>query len=280
MFNIIPLVLILFSLGIIILIVVRKFSVLANLDIDTIQAEKEAKFKEQIISNRLKRGFVKWSSRGKRATLPVKNGIGNLFKWSHQKLVEVKKSYTSEEKVEPADIEARTERLFSEAEDLIKSENYSEAEQKYIDIIGLDPKNIKAFRRLGKLYFEEKNFGEAIQTFEHALKLLDDTENVTGVQATDDSLNEGETKLATQSASIHFNIALTQKATQEIDQAIAAIKKALRLEPNNPRYLDTMLELCIMNKDKILALDAYDKLEKVNPDNKKLEDFKEQIDGI
>ena len=43
MYNVLPLLIILFSLTSIIIIVVRKFSVLASLDIETIQSEKEAK---------------------------------------------------------------------------------------------------------------------------------------------------------------------------------------------------------------------------------------------
>ena len=51
MFNIIPLLLILLSFGVIIYIVVKKFSILANLDVDSIPAEREAKFKEKIIND-------------------------------------------------------------------------------------------------------------------------------------------------------------------------------------------------------------------------------------
>ena len=46
MFNIIPLVLILLSLGVIIIIVLRKFAVLANLDVDSIPAEREARVRD------------------------------------------------------------------------------------------------------------------------------------------------------------------------------------------------------------------------------------------
>jgi len=35
-----------------------------------------------------------------------------------------------------------------------------------------------------------------------------------------------------------------------------------------------------MEKDKISALDAYDKLVKANPDNQKLKDLKKQIDEL
>ena len=252
MFNIIPLILILVSLSIIIIIVVKKFSVLASLDIETIQEEKEAKFKEQIIGNRLKRNIVKWKSRGMRMVRPIGQAIKNFFAWLHNKLLELKDSYASKATVEHEDVPVQVERLFVEAEELQKKDELDEAEKKYIEIIGLAPKNIKAFKLLGRLYFEEKNFGEAAQTFEHALKLLDDIEDLAGTQA-EDAARDEQTEVMdwdSQRASIYLDLALSHKTAEEAGQALKAIKKALRLEPNNPRYLDTALELSIIEEDK------------------------------
>jgi len=92
MFNIIPLILILLGLAAIIVIVVRKFSILANLDIDNIPAEREAKFKEQIIGKRMKRNFLKYYSRLARIIGPLGEAIGNLFKWLHERLLEFKEN--------------------------------------------------------------------------------------------------------------------------------------------------------------------------------------------
>jgi hypothetical protein len=55
------------------------------------------------------------------------------------------------------------------------------------------------------------------------------------------------------------------------------MKKALKIEPNNPRYLDTMFRISIIIKDKVLAFEAYDRLSKVNPENQKLAEFKAQL---
>ena len=71
MYNIIPLFLILISLFAIIIIIIRKFSVLASLDVSTIQSEKEAMFKEQIIGNRLKRNIIRYTSKIKNFLKPA-----------------------------------------------------------------------------------------------------------------------------------------------------------------------------------------------------------------
>jgi len=291
MYNIIPLVLILISLSIIIVIIVRKFSVLANLDVENIPAEKEARFKEQIISSRLKRNFAKWTSKLTKLVKPVGCAVSIFFKWLYDKLNELKDSYNQDKIIlRGDDIEQKIERLFSEAEELERQDDLVMAEKKYIEIIGLDSKNIKAFKSLGRLYFERKDYGEARQTFEHVLKLNEDDEEVYDglaqiarekgnlAQARDDYLKA--LNINNQRSQTYFDLALVYQAMGDMGEAISNIKKALQIEPNNPRYLDTMLEVSIMIKDKVLALDAYKKLIEVNPDNQKLTEFKRQIDEL
>lgn len=286
MFNIIPLILILISLGVIILIVVKKFPVLANLDVESIQAEREAKFKERIISNRLKRNFFKYYAKIVRATKPIGQAIGNFFKWGQKKLVEFKKNYAKEE-VTKGEIKHTINKLFSEVKELIEKEELEQAEDKLIEIIGLDSQNIKAFKSLGDFYFDRKDYHEAKQTFEHVLKLLERESDIYSptVQAAENG-GEGLTEeedardIDSQLASVYFDLAIVDKATDNFDGALASINKAFKLEPNNPRYLDTKLEISIIKKDRISALEAYDNLVKVNPENQKLADFKEQIDEL
>ena len=83
-----------------------------------------------------------------------------------------------------------------------------------------------------------------------------------------------------QNAQTHFSLAEVYQAMGKMIEAVRTLKKALKIEPANPRYLDTMLEISIITKDKALALDAYEKLLKANPENNKLEEFKRQIDEL
>jgi tetratricopeptide (TPR) repeat protein len=262
MYNIIPLILILISFSIIIFIVVKKFSVLATMDVDSIPAEKEAIVRERIISNRLKRNIFKWSSKAGKVFRFLGDKLGILGKIFYKKLHELKDSYKTEVILATGDKEKKIEELSAQAKEMMGDEEIKEAERKLIEIIGLDSQNIEAFKSLGDLYFENKNYEEAKQTFKHILKLMKDSEETAEI---------GE---------INFNLALTNKAAGNLVESLADIKEALKYAPNNPRYLDTMLEISIIKKDKISALDALEKLEKSNPDNQKLEDFREQIKGL
>jgi tetratricopeptide (TPR) repeat protein len=262
MYNIIPLILILISLSVIIFIVVSKFSVLAGVDIENIPAEKEARTKERIISSRLKRNIFKWSSWIIKISRFFGEKLGILFRWLYNKLHELKESYGADMILPIAEKEKKIGELSVEAEEMIDEKNYKEAEKRLIEIIGLDSQNIEAFKNLGSLYFENKNYEDARQTFGHILKLIKDGED------------DNET------AEINFELALVNRADGRLEDALREIKESLKVIPNNPRYLDTMAEISIMKKDKASALDAYKKLEKVNPENQKLEDLKKQIDEL
>ena len=262
MYNIIPLILILISLSVIVYVVVRKFSVLAGVDVDNIPAEREAKVKERIISSRLKRNIFKWSSRITKIFIFLGEKAGIFSKWIYNKLYELKESYGAEMILPTADKEKKIGELSVEAKEMIGEDNFKEAEKRLIEIIGLDSQNIEAFKSLGNLYFENKDYEDARQTFAHILKLIKDSKN-------DEEIAE-----------INFELSLVNRADGRLEKALEHIKEALRAAPNNPRYLDTMLEISIMRKDKVSALDAYGKLAKANPDNQKLKDFKKQIDEL
>ncbi|MEI6597209.1 MAG: hypothetical protein WCL13_03320 [bacterium] len=256
MYNIIPLILILISLSVVIIIISRKFSVLAALDVANIPAEKEAKFKERIISNRLKRNVIKYWAKLSRISTPLSQLVSGYIKLKIHKLYQAKNVY-HENKI--TDGPETIGQLFSQAEELKKRDDLDAAERKYIEIIGLDSKNLKAFKELSRIYFEKKEFGEAKQTIEHLLKLKEDDEDI---------------------CDIYFSAAEVYQAMGKSPEAVASLKKALKIEPANPRYLDTMLEISIIIKDKALALDTYEKLLKANSDNNKLEEFKRQVDEL
>jgi len=231
-------------------------------DVDNIPAEKEARVKERIISSRLKRNIFKWSSRMTKVFRFLGEKLGIFSKWVYNKLHELKESYGAEIFLPTADKEKKIGELSVEAEEMIGEDNFKEAEKRLIEIIGLDSQNIEAFKNLGNLYFENKNYEDARQTFAHTLKLTKDNGN-----------NE-------EIAEINFDLSLVNRDDGRLDEALKEIKESLRTAPNNPRYLDIMLEISIMKKDKVLALDAYDKLAQANPDNQKLKDLKKQIDGL
>lgn len=269
MFNIAPFIIILISLSVIIVIVVRKFSALASLDVDNIPAEKEARFKEKLISERLKRSFMKWGFKFQKNFSPVLTSISKSLSWSYDMLKEIKEKYGPQKKLTEVDLDKKISDLYSKTEELIKNDNFAEAEKNLIEIIGISSKDLKAFKMLAELYYDKKNYEEAKQTYEHVLHLIDDNIQKEGDNVSQESLSE--------KAEVYFDLSLICRDSGIANESSQNIKKALEIEPNNPRFLDTLLEISIINKDKDSALEAFDKLKKADPENKKLVEIEEKI---
>jgi tetratricopeptide (TPR) repeat protein len=274
MYDIIPLVLILLSLIVLIIIILRKFPVLASLDVNTIQSEKEAQFKEQIIGKRLKRNIIRYSSKFTKQIKPFGLWLLSLWKTAYQKLLDFKENYNKHEGVKSAGRDIDT--LLQRAEDAVREEKYDEAEKVFIEAISVDSQSLRAFKGLGKLYQERKQYLEAKQTFEHVLRLLEHDESKSQIAYSEEA-GQGVSNDNSYAASIYYELAVTCRDNEEYRAADTNIGKACDLMPNNPRYLDMKLEISIMNKDKGSALDALAKLKEANPENNKIGEFEAKI---
>jgi tetratricopeptide (TPR) repeat protein len=284
MFNIIPLIFIIISLGAIIIIVARKFAVLANLDINTIQAERELKTKERIISSRLKRSYFNHYNRTLNLLRPIGEKIGNSLRAMFNKLLEMKEGYTKDdEKTGSLQNSTGVEKIIMEAREHKDKEEWDKAEQKYIEYIGKESGSIEAFRELGEVYYRRKDFHEAKETLEHAIKLLEKKYNEFFFSEAGDVKSENKAEKDAASlllAEIYFDLCLVEKAVNNNQGALVIIDKALKMQPNNPRYLDTKFEISIINKDKGKAYEAYEKLKEVNPENQKLNELKDRLSEL
>ena len=265
MMIIIAWVIALVSLAVIIFIVLRKFPVLANIDIGEIEAERQAELKRKILNDKFKRSVSKVFKELNKFLKPVGKSLGQLFGLLYNRLVNLKENYTEETQVAGEDVVKKIEALFAEAQDLTHKEELAKAEAKYIEIIGIDSKNYKAFELLGENYFDREDYEEAEQTFEHAIKLKEQLKKA------------GEDISDMELAKTFFSLGLVHQKMSNSSMALAKIKSALELEPNNPRYLDKIVELCIMTKDPITAKDYCQRLESSNSGNKKIKEFKEKI---
>lgn len=264
MYNIIPFILILISLIIIIVIVVSKFSQLAILDVENMPSEKAEKIKEKIIKSRLERDFNKWNVRITDFLKMITKHF-NFFGIWLEKLGEIKKKYQEDKKLASVSLEEKIKLFLNQARDLVKKEDIeslSEAEVKLIEIVSLDQKYLPAFIELGEVYAKLKKYTEAKQTFIYALRLL---------ELKNDPVIEAE---------INYQLSLANENLDNLDEARDNIIESLKIEPNNPRYLNTLLDLAIIQKDKTLAQETLNRLSEVNPENQKLGEWQEIINSL
>ena len=268
MLTILSLILLILSLVVITAIVLKKFPALAILDINNMPGEKEAKFKDQIIKQKVERDVARINGSISRVWLFLSKHVFNFLKSSQDKLKKAKLNYKSSVKIPYGEKQKMIKDLFVAYADFLKKEEYNEAEEKLVEIISLDQKNLAAFFKLGSLYNKQKKWSEARQTYKYALKLAR--------QYKDD---EG-TMIELTIQEIYFSLACVEKESGDLDAALENIREALELESNSPRYLDLILDLSIIKKDKELAIASLEKLATVNPENNKLSDWKEKIENM
>jgi tetratricopeptide (TPR) repeat protein len=263
MYNI-WLLIVLILIVIILFIIIRRFPSLAILDVDNIPKEKEAKIKEEISRKRIKRKFS-FFSKHFASFVDFVNKIFDSF-WFKLKKIKEEKEQERENarlfKISPKD---KIDILFSQADDLIKNEKWDEAEKKLLDVISIDDKNFKAFLNLANVYQSQEKWEEAKQTLLYTLKLseISDEEN------NNDNL-----------ANLNYSLALINKKLNDLDSSFENISEALKINFNNPRYLDLMLDLCIIKKKKELANNFLSKIKKINPENNNISEWEEKIASL
>jgi tetratricopeptide (TPR) repeat protein len=270
MYTIIPSVLILLCSTVIAVIIIKKFPVIANLNLEEMPAEKESRFKDRIIKSRLKRNFFQVGSTVKDKAGSLTKEAGNFFKSVYKKLEEIEGQYENQLALKNLAKEEKIKLLFREAEEHEKKEELKEAEKKIIAIISLDHNNINAYEFLVRIYNQDEKYSEAIETLEYVLKLIHSGKAL-------EYLEEDKKNPAAYEAEIFFDLASAYDEVGKIKSVLENLKQALKIDEKNPRFLDMMITTAIMVKDKILALDAYNRLSLANPENNKLEEWKKQI---
>lgn len=256
------------SLTVIIFIIVRKFPSLVILNVDNIPGEKEAKFKEKIIRQRVERDFNRISGNLNRFRRKAGGMISGFLKRRYQYLIKKRDDLRRQKKLSFTEKREKIGTLFAKAKAAMSLEKYEEAEKYLIEVISLDAKRLTAFLELGESYRLRKNFQDAKETLEHALKLAQQLSR-------DPEMLEGAVL-----AEIRFSLAWVCFQLNLNDEALEYGRQALDAEPNNPRYLDLILDLSIMKKDKKSALLTWEKLAAVNPENNKLSELRAKIDEL
>ena len=289
------LIIILLSISAIAFIVFRRFSQMSNLDIENLPQEKVSRRKKQIITDRVEKRSAEWGSKIIKQIKPLNKYWGKIqlsFRiyvgkiqglWQHEQVLKKKK--ITKEQVE-AESE-RLERLVREGETRLAAEELEEAENNFIAAISIDNKSASAYRGLGDTYLAKNEIEEARQTYRFLARLEPD-DDVVLVKLAEIAENQGDLEeaimhyqnavLINDSFSPRFyHLAELLLKVEQKDVAKEAVIQAVELEPQNPKYLDLLIETAIICGDKEMAETGLEKLRMVNPDNQKLDGFKDRV---
>ncbi len=258
------------SLIIMAIIFIRKFPDLVLVDVNSIPEEREKQLKDKLLADRLQRRAGGFFGRFLTVFEVFGGFFGAILKSLKNKIQEWEHRYRFRYKpvVKDTDMKDKINVLLEKGSQLFDNDKYDESERVFLEVINLDKHNVEAYRGLGRLYYRLKEYQQAKDIFQFALKLcVDGKRNAEAVEDCD-------------VAQLAYHLGLTSKALDDIRGAINYFKQALEKEENSPKYLDALLEMAIMAANKKLAQETFDKLKEVNPQNTKLEELQTQINDL
>jgi len=278
-FDLIPIIIILVSLGVAVYIVIKKFPQMANIDVDQIPEEKQADLKKEILEKQFEKQFKKVTSKITKLILPVNKFLVSKFEGIKDKILKKKQALEEEHEAIRVQDKSQTEilhELLDEGASLMEQENYAEAEKVFIKALGIDKHISIIYKNLGEIYSEQKKYDYAIETFKYLINL----ESKKAKQAEYDGNVEAERLIKRDLAQIQFELAQTYKLAENIKEAKVSVERALLIDFKNPRYLDFLCEICIISGDKIGAQACVSRLRETNSENKKIETLEERIEQL
>ena len=238
--------------------IIRRFPEISSINILTLggktEEERLERIKNEMIIRRIRetrnkafKFLAKWLA-------PVGGRVVGLFKNWLQRIKDTEKRYKDAIKSLPKEeIVAKIKGLITEAENLVKNARFELAEKYYLEALSLDFKNIDVYYGLAWLYIEKKQYKEARESLEFILKL---------------NPNFSEA---------YYGLAEIAKREERINEAIEFSRRAVELSSNNPKYLDFLIEMCIIGKRAELAKSALEQFKMVNPENNKIAEFEARI---
>jgi tetratricopeptide (TPR) repeat protein len=257
MIWIIPIIVIAICLVVIVFVLAKKIPQLRVIDVKSIPEERTRELKERIIMGKLSRAgrgkingiakiisaIVKSASKSGRRAVQKLYAIEQYYQKLNRTATEGQHAYSHE----------TIKQLTTEAETLIRQEEYIPAEKIYIDIISHNPKSVDAYEGLGNLYLKKGEYEQARETLKFTLRL---------------SPND---------ASVHVSLAELEIKLGNNKQALESLRKAVGKRSKNPKYLDLYIESALVSGSLKDARSGIQLLKRVNPENQKIQEFEERF---
>jgi len=265
------------------MVIVRKFPQLALIDTEALPMERDLKRKKQIAEEKVNRVMSAFGGKFAEVARAVFNWLRARFRGAYRRLRELERSMQPQRPPSRAEAERVVPNLKAKAEAFIKEEQYGDAEKCYIEILRQDRKDVDAYWGLASVLSLAKRDGEAAEIFSYLSKLLRRQAGCThddAAIAPSDRPCPANADIHADLGSVFVDLGIVRRNADDQLGAKAALESAVAFGGDNPRYLDLLLEACILTGDKSRARRVYERLTQANPQNQKLSALAERIDAM
>ena len=273
-------------------IVWRKLPQLASIRIEAIPKHQHQIRKQQILDQRLQQKLGSVEAAIANGFKAFFGGVRTLSQRLFKRLSELEREYRRKIVVQqaiddPDALRAKVATALAEAQAAMGAEDWPRAEQLFVDVVSLDPKNIDAYLGMADVATARKDYVNAREALKFVLKLQQDSDaaytRLGRIDSQEGKFAEAEAdylksvSLNAMTAGTHYELGVTEENLGNIAKAEQAYQEAVKLEPANPKYLDALLQFALINKRKEIAKETIVKLREANPENQKLEELAQAV---
>lgn len=276
-------------------IIWRKLPQLASIRTDAIPKHQHQLRKQQILDQRLQQKLGSVEAAIVDGFKTFFGGARSITQRVFKRLSELEREYRHKIVVQqaiddPDALRAKVATALAEAQAAMVAEDWPRAEQLFVDVVSLDPKNIDAYLGMADVATARKDYLNAREALKFVLKLQQDSDaaytrlgridNQEGKFAEAEADYMKSVSLNAMTAGTHYELGVTEENLGNLAKAEQAYKEAVKLEPANPKYLDALLQFALTNARKDLAKEALEKLRDANPENQKLEELAQAVKDL
>jgi hypothetical protein len=255
-------------------IVLSKFPQLASIRLDIIPSEQQLTIRNRIVANRLRGKFASHKNKVIKNIRPFWLNFTSLFWKIYSKILEKERhlQYLAMTPEERATAKSKIDELLVKAQAATKEHRFMRAERLYINIINLDQQNLDAYDGLAQMYWQQKDY----QKMNETLKFL---VNLTKKRRRERLKAEKETAdIDAKLAQYYLKLGELCQYQGDNEGALRNFLEIIKIDANNPKALDQLLEISIILRKIDLAQETLDKIRENDPNNQKIGEWERRIE--
>lgn len=234
---------------------VRKYATLRMLDPDTSRTLREKKLRNRIMEDRMQRSVQTHVVHVMHFFLVPWRALRDVFRRAAGRLVAIERRYHRERARDTRVSSEELQAMLADAERALREERFQVAEERLVELVSVAPKFAQAYEALSRVYSAKKEWKEAVESLVCYVKL------------------------APKDAEGRFLLGSLYEETREQEKAFVEYGTALEKAPHNPKYLDAYISLALELDRRVDAARALQTLREVNPENAKIVEFTQALDG-
>ncbi|MFA5935401.1 MAG: tetratricopeptide repeat protein [Patescibacteria group bacterium] len=271
----------------------RHWKEIRLLDPDSIKEERVRRKREEIINQRFDRVRSGAVAPLQKVMKHSVTAAKKTFHGAYIKLVHLDRFYKQAKapfaSIAPS-MKDKIRTLLDEARSLARDLKWADAERRYLEVLGMDDRNLDAYKGLASIYLKQKLYPQARETFEFLMKTKQaDASCYAGMgeiyEAEGDLVKAEEMflkalEMQPRSPHRHSQLAEYYLDLNEPEKAVTLLQRAVELEPKSAKYLEQAIDASVRLGNRVEARRYYDKFRLVSEDRPKLQALKDRIEEL